>query len=82
MLEVLHPSISKCAHHRLEASWNDEIVPSQIIPLQWQVRGWSPFKECKQSTGILCHKAVAIESNQLAQNDHQHGVTHQTGLVQ
>jgi len=42
--------------------------------MQWQVRGRSPFEECKQSTGILCHKAVAIESNQLARNDHQHRV--------
>ena len=33
-----------------------------------QVRGWCPFKECKQSIGNLCRKAVAIGNNQLARN--------------
>ena len=42
--------------------------------MQWHVRGRSPFEECRQSTHILCREAVAIESNQLAQNDHQRGV--------
>ena len=42
--------------------------------MQWQVMGQNPFEECKQSIGILCCKVVAIESNQLARNDHQRGV--------
>ena len=42
--------------------------------MQWQVRGRSPFEECRQSTRILCREAVAIESNQLARNNHQRRV--------
>jgi len=35
--------------------------------------GTESFRGMQQSVDILC-KAVAIESNQLAQNDHQRGV--------